>query len=81
MALFWLAYRRGSELAGVAIIEAASIIHARMCAALGDLDAGLDFAEGHQFDAKLSAALKPAEIGRMLAPSAARKVLGRFERS
>jgi hypothetical protein len=81
MALFWLAYRCGGELAGVAIIEAASLIHARMGAALGRLDVGLDFAEGHQLDAKLSATLKPVEIGRMLSPSSARKLLDRFERS
>lgn len=81
MALFWLAYRRGSKLAGVAIIEAPSLIHARMRAALDGLAAGLDFAEGHKLDARMMAALKPVEIGRMLAPSAAGKLLDRFERS
>jgi len=79
MALWWLTYRRSSEFAGVAIIEAASLIHARMRAALDGLDAGLQFAEGHKLDAKMTAALKPAEIGRMLTITTARRILKRFE--
>jgi hypothetical protein len=58
MALHWLAYRRGGELAGVAIIEASSVIHARMRASLDGLDAGLSannvlYAEGKAYASAL----------------------------
>jgi hypothetical protein len=50
MALFWLCYRESGQVS-VAIIEAPSLIHARMRAALGGMDAGATFAEGHELDA------------------------------
>jgi hypothetical protein len=74
-------YRRDGETVGVAIIGASSLVHARMRVALDGIDVGLDFAEGYRLDAKMAPALKPMEIGRMLSPSEARKLLDRFERS
>jgi hypothetical protein len=50
MALFWLCYRQSGQVS-VAIIEAPSLIHARMRAALDGTDAETTFAEGHELDA------------------------------
>ena len=80
MALWWLTYRGGGELAGVAIIEAASLIHARMRAALDGLDAGLEFTEGHKLNDELSAKVATKEIGRLLPITTARRLIRRFER-
>jgi hypothetical protein len=62
MALFWLCYRESGQLS-VVIIEAPSLIHARMRAALDGTDARATFAEGHQLDAD-HAARVPQEPAR-----------------
>jgi hypothetical protein len=50
MNLYWLCYRHNNQI--VVVIEpAASLIHARMRAALANLDEG-DFTEGHELDRK-----------------------------
>jgi hypothetical protein len=79
MVLFWLCYRWSDRLAAVAMIEAPSLIHARMHVAVDGLDREMVYAEGHQLDAKLSAALKPSEIDRMLSPAEARSLVDRFD--
>jgi len=65
------------------VAVAVSFIRARMRTTPEDLDTGQQFAEGHCPDArcaKMTTALKPGKIGRILL-SAARKPLKRFERS
>ena len=84
MALWWLTYRRDGDPAGVAIIEASSLIHARMRAGLDGLDAGLSpkllFTEGHKLNDELSAKVATKEIGRLLPITTARRLIRRFER-
>jgi hypothetical protein len=48
MALFWLCYRKSGRVS-VAIIEAPSLMHARMRAALDGMNARATFAEGHNW--------------------------------
>jgi hypothetical protein len=50
MSLYWLCYRHNNQVS-VVIEPAPSLIHARMKAALANLDEG-DFTEGHQLDRK-----------------------------
>jgi hypothetical protein len=46
--MWWLTYRRSGKVVGVVVIEAPSLIDVRMCAALEAVEAGVDFAEGHE---------------------------------
>jgi hypothetical protein len=61
--MWWLTYRRPGKAVGVVAIEAPSLIDARLNAALEAVEAGVDFADGHE----LEAARRPAEqLERML---------------
>jgi hypothetical protein len=50
MPLYWLCYRHNNQIS-VVIEPGASLIHARMRAALANLDQG-DFTEGHELPGK-----------------------------
>jgi hypothetical protein len=50
MPLYWLVYRHNNQIS-VVIEPGASLIHARMRAALAELDEG-EFTEGHELDRK-----------------------------
>jgi hypothetical protein len=63
---FWLTYGEPDRFVGAVIMEAQSILEARMNAAVRRIAAGLPFAEGHQLNAKLIALIPPTKIGRML---------------
>jgi hypothetical protein len=76
---FWLTYGDASRLVGVVVMEAPSMLQARMKAAVPGIDAGAPFAEGHALSAKLTASVSPTQIGRMLSRGDAAKLLARFE--
>ena len=72
MPLYWLCYRHSNRIS-VVIEPGASLIHARMRAALANLDEG-DFTEGHELDRKWKV---PKEmIGRRLSQAEAKEVVG-----
>ena len=79
MALWWLSYRTGYQPIGVAIVEAGSLDHARMLAAIGGIDAGLTFTYGHALDDEQTAMVSQSEIGRFLFLTEATQVRGRFK--
>jgi hypothetical protein len=59
--MIWLTYGRAGRLIGVVIMEAPTLIQARMDAAVeGIIDAGAHVVEGHKLSAKLMA---PPESG------------------
>jgi hypothetical protein len=64
--LWWLSFRRGAEPMGAALIEAVSLDHARMIAALDGLDAGLSVTKGYCLSEKQAAAVARNETGRFL---------------
>jgi hypothetical protein len=80
MALFWLCYRKSGCVAGVAIIEAPSLMHARLRAALDGTDAGATFAEGYQLDSGHAALMPRNRIGAMFSRDAAAALLDRIEK-
>jgi hypothetical protein len=57
MPLYWLCYRHSNQIC-VVIEPGASLIHARMRAAIGRLDEG-EFTEGHELDRQDSCASVP----------------------
>ena len=64
MPLYWLCYHHNNQIS-VVIEPGASLIHARMRAALADLDQG-EFTEGHELDRKTTKQVPKAMIGRRL---------------
>jgi len=79
MALWWLSYRFDDAPLGVAIIEASTLHHARMLAAIDGIDAGLSFIDGRMLDGAQSAAIVPGEIGRFLFKPEAEQIELRFK--
>ena len=68
MPLYWLCYRHNNQIS-VVIEPGASLVHARMRAALSGLDEG-EFTEGHELDRKWQ--VPKAMIGRRLSQEGSR---------
>jgi len=75
MPLFWLVYRHNNQIS-VVIEPAPSLIHARMRAALAELDEG-EFTEGHELPGKWKVAKEM--IARRLSQEEAKRLLAKFE--
>ena len=73
MPLYWLCYRHNNQIS-VVIEPAASLIHARMHAAIAGL--GDEFTEGHELPWKVPKQM----IGRRLSQEEAMRLLGKFDR-
>jgi hypothetical protein len=74
MLLYWLCYRHNNQIS-VVIEPGASIIHARMRAALKGLDKG-EFSEGHELDRRWR--LPKEMIGRRLSQKEAKRSLAKL---
>jgi hypothetical protein len=79
MSIYWLCYQHNNQIS-VVIEPGASPIHARMRAALADLDQG-EFTEGHELDRKTERLVPKALIGRRLSQEQAKSLLAKFARS
>jgi hypothetical protein len=75
MPLYWLVYRHNNQIS-VVIEPGASLIHARMRAALAELDEG-EFTEGHELDRKWR--ISKEMVGRRLSQEEAKRLLAKFE--
>jgi hypothetical protein len=75
MPLYWLCYRHNNQIS-VVIEPGASLIHARMRAALDGLDQG-EFTEGHELDRKWKVAKEM--VGRRLSQVEAKRLLANLE--
>ena len=74
MPLYWLVYRHNNQIS-VVIEPGASLIHARMRAALAKLDEGT-FTEGHELDGKWQ--VTKAMIGKRLTQAEAKRLLAKL---
>ena len=79
MSYFWLTYGSADGLVGVIIMEAPSMLQARMNAAVRSIAAGAPFAEGHELSARLMASVPPTQVGRMLSGSEAAELIRRLD--
>jgi hypothetical protein len=79
MSLWWLCYRRSGEIK-VVIVEATSLIFARMHVSLARADEDAAFVEGHELDEVYSALVPARYIGSMLPRRSAATLLDRLER-
>ena len=76
--MWWLIYRRDDKIVCIAIIEAPSLYHARMRAAVAGIGKAADYSEGKEIDA-VHVSLIPREmIGRLLSPEEAIELKGRL---
>jgi hypothetical protein len=66
--MWWLSFLGG----GVVILEASSLSHARMLAALNNLGRVSRFAEGHSISPEVAALISNDSIGRFLSSREAR---------
>jgi hypothetical protein len=76
MSHFWLCYRDPKQRSNVVIMEAASLIHARLKATLAAHDGGMIFTEGHKLGAEMAPLVQP---GRVLSADEAMELLSWFE--
>jgi hypothetical protein len=59
---FWLCYRDPKQRFNVTIIEARSLIHARLKATLAGENGGMVFTEGHMFSAEMMQLVQPRRV-------------------
>jgi hypothetical protein len=79
MPYFWLTYGSAGGLVGVVIMEAPSVLQARMNATVRSIAAGAPFAEGHELSARLMASVPPTQVGRMLSGAEAGELIRRLD--
>jgi hypothetical protein len=79
MSYFWLTYGSADGLVGVVIMEAPSMLQARMNAAVRNIAAGAPFADGHELSARLMASVPPTQVGRMLSGAEAAELIRRLD--
>jgi hypothetical protein len=73
--MWWLTYLRYGKMVGVVVIEAPSLVDARMRAALEAVEASVDFAEGQEIDAARSALVPAEQLERLLSIDEANRLL------
>jgi hypothetical protein len=76
---FCMSYGDARRLVGVLIMEAPTLIQARMNAAVRGVDAGAPFTKGHHLSPNLMASVPPTQIGRMMSGAEATQLIHRLD--
>jgi hypothetical protein len=80
MSYFWLTYGSADGLVGVVIMEASTLIQARVNATVqGIAAAGAPFAEGHELSTRLMASVPLTEVGRLMSGAEAAELIRRLD--
>jgi hypothetical protein len=79
--MWCLYFRHGGEFVGVAFIEAPSLYHARLRAAIGEIGEVDDYSSGQEVDPERARMVPKDHIGRLLSPEEAANLLDRIERA
>jgi len=69
-----LIYRRDAQLVGAAIIEAPSLYHARMVAAVQGIGKVAEYIDGNEVDAEHAGLIPRELIGKMFSPEQVREL-------
>jgi hypothetical protein len=72
--MWWANFRHGGEIAGIAIIEAPTIYHARLRLALRGIGNAADYSDGKEVDAERGALIPRDFVGRLLLPDEAQRL-------
>ena len=76
--MWWLIYRRDDNTVGIAVVEAPSLFHARMRAAVAGIGRAADFSESLEIDAAHVRAIPQEPIAKLLSPEEAAELKGRL---
>jgi hypothetical protein len=76
--MWWLIYRRDDNIVGIAIVEAPSLYHARMRAAVAGIGKAAEFSESLEINAAHVRAIPQELIGKLLSPQQAAELKGRL---
>ena len=75
---FRLCYRDSGQRLNVTVVEARSLIHARLRAVLGGQNGGMTFTEGHELSADMAPLVRP---GRVLSAEEGMELFSQLEPS
>ena len=76
--MWWLYFRRGGKLVGVAIIEAPTLYHARTRVAVRGIGKAADYSDAKKLDDEDAALVPPDCIGRLLLAEEAQQLSDRI---
>jgi hypothetical protein len=76
--MWWLYFRRGGKLVGVAIIEAPTLYRARTRVAVRGIGKAVDYSDGKKLDDGDSELIPPDCIGRLLLAEEAQQLSDRI---
>ena len=75
--MWWLSFRDGTAV----IVEATSLLHARMLAAVNEIGRVAQFVDGYRLAAELAALVPNDRVGRLLSPDDAWRLYEQLARS
>jgi hypothetical protein len=76
--MWWLYFRRGGKLVGVAIIEAPTLYHARTRVAVRGIGKPTEYSDGKEINDEDAALVPPTCVGRLLLAEEAQQLSDRL---
>src|SRR6266568_8054052 len=73
--LFCLCYHQDNELLGVVMVEARTLLEARMFATIDGIDQLAEFSQGFELDKEQASFVRQTSVGRMITPDEARGLM------